>query len=360
MHHHAQLIRDGLHQVLQETVPKVKSAPRQSFISANTWGVRQRKLELKKQLQRIADRVNVIWLRWAYMSWFTGTGIYTWYRPHLLWLLRTDKLQAQNRSALQHLTHVVRVNLRKDRNEQLVQLSEQCASQPLHQVFATLRRVGVGATFRKRANQPLPAFRRSDGQLTTSAADTAECWRLHCQQLEAGEIMNAQQLLGWAEATSHHRNVTEITVDHIPSLMDLEKHLRKMCPGKAPGADQVPSDICHWCPAATARFIFPLLLKETLTCAEPLEWKGGTLVYAYKGRGRYDQVSSYRGLMLTSVVGKAVRSALREKMLPSYRRFLHATYYSARAAGHVGQACMTLQLFTRVAKSLNHAQLYSF
>lgn len=360
VHHHAQLIREGIHQALQETVPKMKSAPRQSFISANTWGIRQRKLELKKQLQHITDRICIIWLRWAYMSWSKGVALYIWYRPHLQWLFRMDRLQAQNRVAMRQLTQLVRTNLRKDRTDQLVQLSEQCASQPLHQVFATLRRVGVGATFRKRANKPLPVFRRADGQLSTSAAETAECWRLHCQQLEAGEIMTTQQLLGWAEATWQHRSVMEIAVDHIPSLQDLEKHLRKMCPGKAPGADKVPSDICHWCPAATARYIFPLLLKETLTCTEPLEWKGGTLVYAYKGRGRHDQVSSYRGLMLTSVVGKAVRSALREKILPSYRRFLHDTYYSARASGHVGQACMTLQLFTRVAKSLNHSTAVLF
>lgn len=57
--------------------------------------------------------------------------------------------------------------------------------------------------------------------------------------------------------------------------------------------------------------------------------------------------------MITSVIGKSIRSAYREKFLPRYREAVSSLHYSARAAGHVEQAAMSLQLFTRISKRAN-------
>ena len=56
---------------------------------------------------------------------------------------------------------------------------------------------------------------------------------------------------------------------------------------------------------------------------------------------------NFRGLMITSVLGKSIRSAFREKLLPCYRGYAGDSYYSARQFGHVGQAAMALRLFAK-------------
>ena len=60
--------------------------------------------------------------------------------------------------------------------------------------------------------------------------------------------------------------------------------------------------------------------------------------------------SSYRGLMLTSIAGKAIRSAYREGMLNKYYCYTTEGHFSARARGNVGQAAFVLRLFLRYAK----------
>lgn len=130
-----------------------------------------------------------------------------------------------------------------------------------------------------------------------------------------------------------HRTCQHLLPSQIPSRVDLEHHLRRMKCRKAVGCDNIPSDACHLLPSSLGRLLYPLMLKEVLLQEEPLEYKGGRLAYAYKGRGAVSEPSSFRGLMVTSVLGKAIRSALREKMLPDYRTYAGPDYFSARQFG---------------------------
>lgn len=141
----------------------------------------------------------------------------------------------------------------------------------------------------------------------------------------------------------------------ITDIWELERHLRRMKPGKAAGVDGIPADLCHFHAATLGRLLFPVMMKEFVCQTEAAEYKGGRLIYAYKHKGRKDDPASYRGLMLTSVLGKAIRSSFRDLFLPGYRRMMDPTYYSVRASGHVGQASLTLQLFCRHAKNCGHS-----
>ena len=360
VHHHAQQIRKNIHTVLSTVIPAERGGPKSSFISDNAWGIRTMKQQIKRQLQTAETRISWLWFRWSFESWNKNRPLYEQYRAHLHWLFQQERKMAMHRMTLKYLVYSIRQGLQGDRTRHLEQLSDECAHQPLHIVYKNLKKIGVGSSLKKKAKKPLPSLRQMDGSLATSELEMAEIWRQHCQTLEAGEVVSTRQLLVWALTSSNHRHIDSITTDHIPSLTDLEKHFRKMKTGKATGADMVPSDICHYCPAALSRVVFPLLLKQAMTASEALEYKGGTLVAAYKGKGRHDSPASYRGLMLTSVIGKAIRSAFREKLLPKYRSFLHPTYFSARDAGHVGQACMSLQLFCQVSKQMGQSAAVIF
>ena len=100
--------------------------------------------------------------------------------------------------------------------------------------------------------------------------------------------------------------------------------------------------LCYFHAATLGRLLFPIMMKEFFCTTEAAEYKGGRLIYAYKHKGRRDDPASYRGLMLTSVLGKAIRSSFRDLFLPGYRRMMDPTYYSVRASGHFGQASFSV------------------
>ena len=218
-------------------------------------------------------------------------------------------------------------------------------------VFKELKPLRVGGIVRKRKQPPLPLLRHTDGRVAESPNEIAEIWRAHCAGLEAGEVVTADQLIANAQNAKSHRSCSYVSLEDLPSLSVLERHVRKVRAGKAPGCDKIPSAICKGFSKQISRLLYPLLLKQAVSLQEAAEFKGGLLVAAYKNKGRTDDVKSYRGLMLTSILGKTIRSAYRERMLHLYYGFTSDGHFSARHRGNVGQAALALRLFLRHSKN---------
>lgn len=98
--------------------------------------------------------------------------------------------------------------------------------------------------------------------------------------------------------------------------------LKRIPKGKARGPDGIPGGLCHHQAAQ--------LLKVCVHGHEPLEYKGGRLTAAYKGRGPSDECSSYRSLLISNHLGKAIHRALRMKCAPLYEKFLQAQQTGGR------------------------------
>ena len=350
VHTHAHRIKESLHEMFEEILPVATRNPRASYITDGTWQCRTAKLEALKQLKRLRCTLSECWRFWAFSSWKSGQSLRLWYRPHLRWLLHWECHGVRIHRNYMFLTGHLKSLLRRDRVAYIDQCAAQCEYKPLHLVFEALKKVGVGGKLSKMGQRMLPQFYTAQGAPATTTTDIAEAWRRHCATLEAGESVSREQLLHWAHGMNGHRTCQHLLPSQIPSRVDLEHHLRRMKCRKAVGCDNIPSDACHLLPSSLGRLLYPLMLKEVLLQEEPLEYKGGRLAYAYKGRGAVSEPSSFRGLMVTSVLGKAIRSALREKMLPDYRTYAGPDYFSARQFGHVGQAAMALRLFAKCAK----------
>ena len=347
VHTHAARIKQEMHTAMEEVIPRRGQPIHNSYISEASWQQRTAKRHLLAAMQRIGSNLRVCWLYWSYHAWHRGEDLYTQYRPHLKWLFHWESQSARLHREFLVMTKCLKDSLKNDRVNFINQCAEKCGSQPLHLAFQELRKLHVGAKIAQRSKRILPQFRTPDGELAASTAQISEAWRRHCQQLEAGEEVSRDQLLHWIYGTNTHRQWSTVQPDQIPSRVDLERHLRRMACSKAPGCDDIPSDICSLFPERVSRLLYPVLLKTALIQEEPVEYKGGRLIYAYKGKGSTTEPSNFRGLMLTSVLGKSIRSAFREKMLPEYRAYTGQSYYSARQFGHVGQAAMALRLFAR-------------
>ena len=59
----------------------------------------------------------------------------------------------------------------------------------------------------------------------------------------------------------------------------------------------------------------PIVMNINLRLQEPLQWKGWELFTAYKGKGPTTSCGSHRGLLVCSVVGKAVPAVIRKQAM---------------------------------------------
>ena len=96
-------------------------------------------------------------------------------------------------------------------------------------------------------------------------------------------------------------------------LRELEYRFRSVKAGSAFGLDAVPPAVLKRFAPHLARTFFPVVMKMACFIAEPLLWKGGELIAFYKGRGSQSQCGSFRSILLSSSIGKAVHARARAR-----------------------------------------------
>ena len=111
------------------------------------------------------------------------------------------------------------------------------------------------------------------------------------------------------------RSLPELTMDEslFPTRIEIEQCLRQVKPRKAAGLDCLPGDVLRIAAKPFARLLEPLFFKSVAFVRQPVQWRGGVLVSAWKGAGPTEQVSSYRSLFVGSAVGKTYHRLVRNK-----------------------------------------------
>ncbi|CAE6969206.1 unnamed protein product [Symbiodinium sp. CCMP2456] len=82
---------------------------------------------------------------------------------------------------------------------------------------------------------------------------------------------------------------------------------------RAFGIDGIPAEALHAAPAAAAAAFFPVIMKCALRIEEPIQFKGGSLYAIWKGKSSPSACSAYRGILVSSTVGKAYHKILRAR-----------------------------------------------
>lgn len=104
-------------------------------------------------------------------------------------------------------------------------------------------------------------------------------------------------------------------------------------------------------PSAIAKLLFPTMMKMIIHGHEPLEFKGGRLTEAYKGRGPQDASTSYRSLLMSNHLGKAIHRAIRLQHSDVYEKFLQAQQTGGRRGVPVQLPLHQARAFVRQARA---------
>ena len=339
-----QALTHDIQERLRANFPLKGARFRKPYVTDEVWKLRQRRCNLRALL-RALNRSNgrdksSLWFGFRRLKsarcLSTQPVIVI---PHLVAsfcvpLLRDTARALKNAIRLERASFVEKISLKANHSN-------------MGQIFADLKKLGVRSKNRRRGTPPLPMWNDSQGHVAEDQAERAAIWRERCSDLEAGQIMTPQQLLSRAESKRPPRthSLKPPSVHELPSLTQIEGKLRTVKKNKAPGNDQLRSELCAIGAVPLAKHLHALATKFVTFLEEPLQWKGGLLVAAYKNAGRMDDVKSYRSLLLSDHLGKSMRSWLRERFRNIYSTNSADTHFAGKLGGNPSHASSLARAF---------------
>ena len=315
-HQHYHVVSQHLYNGLVHHFPVGRTTRRRPFFSDTTWSLRQQRLWLRRRVHGASAQLR---------SWELGCAFWTWVssseslRHHccagLAELLRAI---AQLRSAageLRKIKPAFRKALRNDQQQYIRDVARTAAVSTTKDVVRRLRPLLGPPRRKQRGLSPLPALVTENGEYAATPEDADARWLRHFSAAEHGGPITSANMI---ERCFHRQKEADletfaVSVRDIPTLGELESALRASKPGRAAGNDGIPPDILHTYSGQLSEKLYPILLKIAFRLQEPLQFKGGTMRHIWKCKGPQEHCSSYRGILVSNVVGKSFHGAFRKK-----------------------------------------------
>lgn len=342
-----------LHNVLKENTLTSFESCKKLYVDEQAWTMRTDKIAIEKKIKETTIQLKKELLQRCFNGWKSTLSETLIQDDHSIAYERSLRcirlsLVAKLRLIGHHLKQRLIKAKQKALTEQLLQLPEAASASDI------LRRLKpfIGPTNPKKAKRKaLPLLQNPQGQTCVLPNEALEVWINFFQDMEAGTRMTYGELRQtWInELLELQQQQLQAALETLPSLTDLEGALRRVPKGKAIGPDGLPGELCHHQPAALARLLYPCLLKTMLHGHEPLAFKGGVLVPVYKGKGPMDSCSSFRSILISNHLGKAIHRSIRQSTASVYEAFLHKQQTGGRRGIPVQLAQHQTRAFCRAA-----------
>ena len=346
VHRHGALVSEKTRSWLETFCPLKKNQPRATFIKEETWHIRKCRLDLARQLRHAhhllaTNRLQAAFLAWRFdlplRSILHQTMDFTW---SLLKTIRRHKeLLRTSRNALRRC-------IRRDRTAFLESVAQDAICDHPNALHRHLRRAGVQSKNRRSLLQPLPCLKDLEGKLVTSFADYAETWRKQFELQEDGVPCSHEKLYRRCLDRQVWDGSRDVPPDWtmVPTLTELEQVLRQTKIRKAFFDDVVPGEILHYAAKDLSLQLYPLLLKQWLFRQEPVLFKGGLLVSAFK-KGDPSDTNNYRSLLISPTIAKAFHRLLRGDLMKRFETESLPMQLGGRPGISVTQAAHVLHDF---------------
>lgn len=320
-----------LHEAM-ESCPKVESQAKKPYITDQLWTLRAIKLKSKKRLTEVNRAISRHTLQQTFMTWRAAQAL-----PHQeeLDAYTTTLLCGRLRivAAFRRHARKLQQGLRGAKQAHLQERLEGLdASTPASNILQCLRDY-VGPTNAKMCKKKtVPLIHNLSGQPCRTPLEAQDTWIEFFRDMEGGRRVSCQSLRDhWRQGlTEEQEKSIDLCVTELPTLTDLELAMRKTACGKARGGDDVPGELLHMFPSELSPALYPALWKLLLHGQEDLSYKGGLLVQTYKGKGATHSCSSFRSLLISSQVGKALHRTIRTYQATIFEKFLQINQVGGR------------------------------
>ena len=157
----------------------------------------------------------------------------------------------------------------------------------------------------------------ANGSLAATAEEAKARWLEHFSSIEDGHVKDPVSIVHdcYRRQAGKDLDAYSVSLQDVPDLCSLEGALRDTATARAYGQDGVPGEVAHYCAAELSKTLFQLHLKSVFRLCEPVQHKGGVLHCVWKKKGPQQQCTSYRGILVSSILGKSLHKLLRQKCI---------------------------------------------
>lgn len=323
--------------LLRPFCKKTRAGPKKCYITDEIWQQRSQVLIYRKKLKQIKDRLRKEVMYLVFKSWSRR------HQPHDIEenfnygttlrcsCVRTLSQYKIHRVRLRDMLKFAKHNLMQDRLRQVTEHTD------ASHIIKIMRDFTGPTNPRKQKQKTLPHVEDQHGQICSTPAEARQVWIQFFAEVEGGRRQSYADLQAdWVQALEEEQSQEfTLSVQQLPTLTDLEIAFRRVASGKATGPDGVPGELCHLAPKHCARSNFAALWKLILHGHEALQYKGGLLVQAYKGSGEKTKCTSFRSLLISSHIGKAIHRTMRTTQATVFESFLQ----TQQLAGNFSPMC---------------------
>ena len=337
------LLTQEIHEKLTVLFPLKGARFRKPYMSENIWLMRRKRCNLRallRNMHRSFADTGVLWLGFRRLAGrLCQSAKQAVVVPQLTACLCVSLLRETAKS--------LKANIKTARAQYVEEVATKANSSNTSQVFAELKKLGVNGKMRKRGTMPLPLWISEAGQPTESLHERASLWQKRCSDLEVGVMTTPKQLLERAHARQEQRlaGLEKPSLADLPSVPQIEARLRSIKKNKACGNDLIRSELCSLGAGPLAKHVHAITSKFVTFLEEPLQWKGGTLISAYKHSGRMDDVKNYTSLLLSDHLGKSMRSWTRDRYRSLYADNSAPTHFAGKLGGNPSHASSLLRAY---------------
>ena len=277
---------------------------RKKHLTDETCALIQRKKSMFRHLQRAKAAARTVRLQLCFSCWKkrdskpTNLPVST-FRADFELAVSAEKY----RIASLRVCHAVRADDRRFFDD-LAEQTGSVASQGFHRIWDAIKPLLPRAKNKRKSNIRCPG-------------PSVEQQATHFCHLEAGCETDYARLLAQCHAYQQQQLVEqplELSLQQMPSRLDVENTLQRLSAHKAPGIDGISPGCLRTAGPDISESLLQLIMKMWLLGAEPIQFKGGLLCpIAKKSQSR--EVANMRGIMIIDVVGKLAHSLLRQRFL---------------------------------------------
>ena len=354
VHEHAHNLDQAIRRACKK--PRTALLPIKPFVSKATLALLEEARSRQATLKGLDSAVNKQAMGICFAAWAASSRCRRDYHSTLHKCRLARAAQAQR-------LWTVRAHIRKalchDKRAYIIEVSDRFAGAvqdkdqvQLHKALKVLRPNAC-----KGKTKPWGSLQILNWPDGSPAASFSERQQILCQTFakqEGGWNVQVHDYLG-EHATPHLPTEGAFELTDLPTLLQLESAINQTTDGKAPGPSGVgPS---HWkaFPAASARALFPVLLKSHVRLTEPVQNRGALVIGLFKMVGSVCDPANYRSIALMNTSAKLCHRTLRPGLVE-----VLATHATPLQQGcHRGSYGLALHhyvaTFARVAKARKHS-----
>ena len=230
----------------------------------------------------------------------------------------------------------------QDFYEHLVQqLADQGDIHNYKYVYKLLVRLGGRPGHKASGGKALPLLCPPGQAPLQTYEDQQMHWLKQFAAVEAGHVLSPDAL-----QHLHHRGLgidpAKLDKDAIPTLHELQMQIKKLKRGRAPGPNEIPTDLLK----AGGQQLATITTKIALRGSEPLSWRAGKLIPLYKGKLCRSDPQAYRSIFVSNYTTKIYHASLRRHLLDAWSDALTHLQFGGRKqmAADLAHHCLQAHL----------------